>query len=221
MRSDAIPGQEPQPVVVLSYKFWLRHFFGDPGAVGKTLELNHTPYRIIGVAQPRFTWYSNDVYLPLKLGSDANHRSQSYDSPSVGSQHGYIVNLRLKHGITPQQGSAALQPLLEQFARDQPGHSLHTSNLRSRASTHGSFAASGPLSICCSQQSRFFSSLVVATSPSFSLHAAPHVHMSSPSAPLSALPASASSANSSPSHCSSPSPEQHSASPSHMAPSQP
>jgi predicted permease len=107
MPSDAVPGQEPQPVVVLSYKFWLRHFFGDPTVVGKTLNLDHTPYRIIGVAEPRFTWYSGDVYLPLKLTSDVSHR--------------YLVDLRLKPGITPQQGSAALQPILEQFAHDQPG----------------------------------------------------------------------------------------------------
>ena len=108
MPSDAVPGQEPQPVVVLSYKFWLRHFFGDPTVIGKTLNLDHTPYRIIGgTAEPRFTWYSGDVYLPLKLTSDGNHR--------------YLVDLRLKPGITPQQGSAALQPILEQFAHDQPG----------------------------------------------------------------------------------------------------
>ena len=106
MPSDAIPGQQPQPVLVLSYKFWLRHFFGDPTVIGKTLELNHTPYRIIGVAQPRFIWYSGDVYLPLKFASDVTHR--------------YIIDLRLKPGLTPQQGSAALQPLLEQFAHDRP-----------------------------------------------------------------------------------------------------
>ena len=28
--SDAIDGQDPQPVVVLGYKFWQRHFNGDP-----------------------------------------------------------------------------------------------------------------------------------------------------------------------------------------------
>jgi predicted permease len=121
MPSDASAGKEPNPVVVLSYKFWLRHFFGDPSVIGKTLELNRTPYRIIGVAQPRFTWYSGDVYLPLKLATDANHQPLSYDSPSIGAPHSYMVDLRLKPGLTPQQGSAALLPLLEQFAHDRPG----------------------------------------------------------------------------------------------------
>ena len=33
--SDAIDGQDPQPVVVLSYKFWKRHFYGNPAVVGQ------------------------------------------------------------------------------------------------------------------------------------------------------------------------------------------
>jgi hypothetical protein len=32
--SDAPDGQEPQPVVVLSYKFWQKHFFGDRAVLG-------------------------------------------------------------------------------------------------------------------------------------------------------------------------------------------
>ena len=35
---DAIDGQDPQPVVVLGYKFWQRHFRAlDPNVVGKTI----------------------------------------------------------------------------------------------------------------------------------------------------------------------------------------
>jgi predicted permease len=104
--TDAPEGQEPRPVVVLSYKFWLRHFFGSSDVVGRSLELNHKRYRIAGVAEPRFTWYSGDVYLPL----DLTHHPVSR----------YIVDLRLKPGITPRAGSAALQPLLQQFAHDAP-----------------------------------------------------------------------------------------------------
>ena len=32
--SDAPPGQEPQPVVVLSYRFWQRYYAADPDVVG-------------------------------------------------------------------------------------------------------------------------------------------------------------------------------------------
>ena len=104
--SDAIDGQEPQPVIVLSYKFWQRHFNGSPDAVGKTLQLNRKSYRIVGVAAQRATWYSADVYLPLKLTQDPNLT--------------YIVNFRVKPGISRQSASAALQPLIEQFAHQTP-----------------------------------------------------------------------------------------------------
>ena len=38
--SDSPDGQEPQPVVELHYRFWQRHFHGDPAILGKTLELD-------------------------------------------------------------------------------------------------------------------------------------------------------------------------------------
>src|ERR1700750_2014089 len=68
--SDARDGQDPQPVVVLGYKFWQRHFSGDADAVGKTLQLVHKTYTIVGAAAPRFTWDDGDVYLPLKITQD-------------------------------------------------------------------------------------------------------------------------------------------------------
>jgi predicted permease len=105
-RSDAIDGQEPQAVAVLSYKFWQKRFFSDPQAVGKTLQLDHKLYTIVGVAAPRFTWYSADVWLPLKLDQDPQHRC--------------IIDFRLKPGVTHQAVDSALQPLLVQFARDMP-----------------------------------------------------------------------------------------------------
>ena len=106
--SDAIDGQDPQPVVVLSYKFWQKHFLGNPDAVGKTLQLDRKDYLIVGVAAPRFTWYMGDVYRPMKLSAD----------PGLVK----MVDLRLKRGVTHEQANAALQPLLEQFARDMPKH---------------------------------------------------------------------------------------------------
>ena len=52
--SDALDGHDPQPVVVLSYKFWQRHFSGNPGALGKTLQLVRKNYTIVGVAGATF-----------------------------------------------------------------------------------------------------------------------------------------------------------------------
>jgi hypothetical protein len=53
--SDAPDGQDPQPVVVLSYLFWQRHFNADPSVVGRRIQLVHKNYTIIGVLPSRFT----------------------------------------------------------------------------------------------------------------------------------------------------------------------
>jgi predicted permease len=106
--SDAIDGQEPEPVAVLGYKFWQRHFNADPSVVGQTVQLVRKNYTIVGVVAPRFTWGDGDVYLPLKVTQD----------PAKS----YYVGVRLKPGISHEAASAALQPLIEQFAKETPKH---------------------------------------------------------------------------------------------------
>src|SRR5258708_25355319 len=70
-RPDAIGGQDPQPVAVVSYNFWQERPAADPQVVGKTLQLDRKNYAIVGVAAPRFRWYNACVYLPLKMTQDA------------------------------------------------------------------------------------------------------------------------------------------------------
>jgi predicted permease len=106
--SDAIDGQEPQPVAVLSYKFWRRHFNSDPAVLGKTLQLVRKNYTIVGVAASRFTWGDGDVYLPQKVTQDPTKA--------------FYVGIRLKPGVTHEAANAALQPLIEQFAKETPKH---------------------------------------------------------------------------------------------------
>jgi putative ABC transport system permease protein len=106
--SDAIFGRDPQPVVVLGHKFWQRHFSGNPDILGKTIQLSHQSYTIIGVAAPRFNLGSVDLYLPLKLTEDPNLA--------------YYVMSRLKPGVTRVQAQAALTPLIAQFAQETPRH---------------------------------------------------------------------------------------------------
>jgi predicted permease len=106
--SDAIDGQDPQPVIVLGYKFWQRYFNADPAVLGKTIQLVRQNYTIVGVAAPRFTWGDGDVYLPKKITQDTTL--------------GYYVGIRLKPGVSHATADAALQPLIDQFARETPRH---------------------------------------------------------------------------------------------------
>src|ERR1700731_530396 len=47
--SDAIDGQDPQPVVVLSYQFWRKHYLSNPSVLGRTLHLDHRNFEVVGV----------------------------------------------------------------------------------------------------------------------------------------------------------------------------
>jgi predicted permease len=106
--SDAIDGHDPESVAVLGYTFWQRHFHADPSVVGKTIQLVRNNFTIVGVAAPSFTWGDADVYLPLKITGD--------------QIKGFFPEIRLKPGVTHTQADAALQPLIQQFARETPRH---------------------------------------------------------------------------------------------------
>ena len=122
--SDAIDGQDPSPVVVLSYKFWQRHYSSDRSIIGRTIEMVRKPYTVIGVAPPRFTWNDADVYVPLKITQDP---VPSYDK-----------EIRLKPGITPRMAEKQLQPLFTEFEKETPKHfpskpgALHLQGLNDR-----------------------------------------------------------------------------------------
>ena len=104
--SDAPDGQDPQPVAVLGYKFWQRHFRGDPSVVGKTIQLNHKTYAILGVMPVRFTWRDGEVYIPLKMESDPLHR--------------YGPEIKLKPGVTMAAAAAEFGPFYDEFNRQSP-----------------------------------------------------------------------------------------------------
>jgi len=106
--SDAIDGQDPQPVAVLSYKFWQRHYAADPAVVGKTIQLVHKDYTIVGVAAKRFTWDDADVYLPKKITQDV--------VPA------FYVGVRLKPGVAREAAQSVLDPLIQGFAKATPKH---------------------------------------------------------------------------------------------------
>jgi predicted permease len=104
--SDALPGKEPEPVVVLGYRFWQRYYSGDPDVVGRTIQLVRKPYQIVGVMPPRFRWREADIYVPLKFTLDPNN--------------GYGVTVKLRPGVSVERANAELQPIIEQFAKETP-----------------------------------------------------------------------------------------------------
>lgn len=96
--SEAPDDGNPQPVVVLGNKFWKRHFNGDPSVVGKTIDISHKSYTILGVMPPRFTWGAADLYLPLNLLPRTNEMA-------------YSAVFKLKPGLSQSSAAAELLSL--------------------------------------------------------------------------------------------------------------
>jgi predicted permease len=92
-------------VVVLSFAAWKRLFGEDAGVLGRTIELNRTPYRVVGVMGPEFRWPANaDVWVPLGL------EAKAYD-PDNRFNESYTAFLRLKRGVSVAQANAFVQVL--------------------------------------------------------------------------------------------------------------
>jgi predicted permease len=66
---DITPGRHP--VAVISDGLWRRAFASDPAIVGKTVQLNASPFTVVGVAEPRFqgsvVGVRLDVFVPLMM----------------------------------------------------------------------------------------------------------------------------------------------------------
>lgn len=104
--ADGPAGEQPQRVVVLTYRFWQRHFGGRPEAVGQTLDLNRESYTVIGVLPRQYFYTGPEIVVPLDL---------TFDTKIV-----WGVQARLKRGVTPRMAEQRLQPLFDQFANEAP-----------------------------------------------------------------------------------------------------
>ena len=108
--------EEDQPkanqVVVLSFAAWKRLFGQDPSVLGRTIELNRLPYRVIGVMGPEFRWpAATDLWVPLGLAAE------DY-SPGNRFNENYDAVVRLKPGVSFQQASAYVQILTNRLRND-------------------------------------------------------------------------------------------------------
>jgi predicted permease len=115
--SDAADGQDAQPVAVLGYLFWQRHFAGSADVIGKTLQMDHKNYTIVGVLPRRFAWILADVYLPLKIKNDPAQPLMFY--------------VKLKQAVSLQTANAEFQVLFEQFAKETPARYPEKFRIRS------------------------------------------------------------------------------------------
>src|SRR5262249_15882840 len=73
---------------------------------GQKLQLDHEDYQILGVMPPRFAWFHDDVYIPLGATNDPDRI--------------FIIDARLRAGVSKKVAEDSLQPLFASFASASP-----------------------------------------------------------------------------------------------------
>jgi len=109
-QADSQPGHDG--VAVLSYGFWKRNFASDPNIEGHSIELDQHKYTIIGVMPKTMQYPSEaDLYLPFAPTPDQLANRSSND---------FLVEGRLRDGVTVQQAQSEMRIIAGQLATQYP-----------------------------------------------------------------------------------------------------
>src|ERR1700761_3025848 len=115
-----------QPVTLLSYPFWKRQFGGDPGIIGRTINLSNTSVTVIGVLPATFDFGSVfapgskvDLFTPYIMD---DFRDDGNDLALVG---------RLKPGVTMAAAQSEADQIFPQllFDHKHPNKANYTAQL--------------------------------------------------------------------------------------------
>jgi predicted permease len=109
--------EEDQPnadhEVVLAYNTWRSLFGGDAEIVGRSVQLNQQPYKIVGVMGPDFEWPSQtDLWAPLGLAPEAFLIDNIFNE-------NYFAVARLQPNVTFSRAAAFLK-IASQRVIDDP-----------------------------------------------------------------------------------------------------
>ena len=113
------PGKHP--VVVISERFWQRHFHADPEIIGKAVRLNGRELTVIGVAPAEFlgtiVGLTYDFWLPLSMEPLLGGADNWLESRAARALH---VLARLKPGVSLPQARAEIQTIARRLAQSYP-----------------------------------------------------------------------------------------------------
>src|SRR5687768_12462018 len=112
------PGGEP--VVLVSHRFWQRHFNGQSSVLGEAVTLDGRPRTIIGVlpeAAASFPLNNFDVWVPRPA-------EVPYLVPSQLNNGGFFFQViaRLRPGVSPEQASDAMNVIANGYREAHPSN---------------------------------------------------------------------------------------------------
>jgi predicted permease len=115
---DQRPGASP--LVVLSFNTWQTRFGGRSDIVGQSLQINRSPFTIIGVAPRGFygteVFYRPEVWIPITMQQqiEEQHWLESRSNGNV------MVVARVKHRVSRQEAEARLAATVADLNRQFP-----------------------------------------------------------------------------------------------------
>ncbi len=110
------------PAAVISYRYWMQRFGGDPSLIGKAITVNDVSFTLVGVAARKFSGLQPgqpmDVWIPLRTHSQVDPNWWWLPKgESVFTARGewwVVVVGRLKPGVSWQQADAQLGTIVQQ-----------------------------------------------------------------------------------------------------------
>ena len=109
LAEEGEPGRDH--VVILSHRFWSRHFNSNRDLVGKDIRMNSEPYTLVGVLQPgNYDRLNAQVFVPLAFSPDSAQRDSNF----------FLVMARLKDGVSIGQAQAEMSGIAAQRNSEFP-----------------------------------------------------------------------------------------------------
>lgn len=103
------PGRDH--VVILSHRFWSKHFNSNRDLIGKEIRMNSEPYTVVGVLQPgTYDRLNSQLFVPFSFNPDPAARDTNF-AP---------VMARLKDGVTIAQAQAEMSGIAAQRNAEFP-----------------------------------------------------------------------------------------------------
>jgi predicted permease len=127
---DTVPNGNP--VAVLSFNYWRRHFGRDRMILNQSILVNGHPFTVIGVAQPGFHSVvmgdTPDLFVPMMMKGQVMPGTDDLENRRSSWLN---IVARLKPGVSREQAEAGINPLWTALRADELEQLQHrTENFR-------------------------------------------------------------------------------------------
>lgn len=118
--ADDVPGSAP--VAVLNAQVWRREYGGDPGIIGRTVDLNGTPVTVVGIGPDGY----NGMLIAMTSQAWVPYGSLSVVAPDEAARlvqrgsRSLMVRARLRPGVSVERARAGVALVMTRLAQEYP-----------------------------------------------------------------------------------------------------